>query len=85
MTMQWPKGEMCSGCAGRKGTEANRTPETVSALRECIETREPFYCHESVAKPDPDGTAFDNAGNPYKRLPENHYRLCRAWMRATSE
>lgn len=72
---------MCSGCAGRKGTEANRTEQTFGMFRECVDTGEPFYCHESVARPDPEEGAFrDVEGMRYSMKPENQWRLCRAWM-----
>jgi hypothetical protein len=80
--MTWKRGEMCSSCAGRKGTEANMSPETVSVLADCIKSGEPFYCHESTAVLDPEGTARDRRGNRYRRLPFNRWRLCRAWMNA---
>lgn len=80
--MTWQRGEMCKSCAGRKGTEANVTPGTVAMLTDCIETGEPFYCHESTAELDPNGTAIDSHGNRYRRLPFKRWRLCRAWMNA---
>lgn len=83
--MGWRRGEMCETCAGRKGTEANRSPETMATLRECIQNGEPFYCHESTAERDPNGTATDRHGNVYRRLPFNRWRLCRAYMNALAE
>lgn len=80
--MTWQRGEMCGGCAGRKGTEANETEGTVETLAECIKTGEPFYCHESVAVLDPNGLAQDARGNRYRRLPQDRWRLCRAWTNA---
>ena len=82
--MTWKRGEMCESCAGRKGTEANSTPETIAALTECIDTGEPFYCHESTAELDPNGSASDRHGNVYRWLPFERWRLCRAWMNAVS-
>lgn len=73
---------MCGSCAGRKGTEANASPETLATLAECIRTGESFYCHESVAERDPDGLSTDRHGNRYRRLPFERWRLCRAWMTA---
>jgi hypothetical protein len=81
----WKRGKMCGSCAGRKGTEANATPDTVNTLAECIKTGEPFYCHESTAALDPNGTATDRHGNVYRRLPFERWRLCRAWMNAQTE
>lgn len=83
--MTWKRGEMCGSCAGRKDTEANTSPETMAALADCIKTGEPFYCHESVAVLDPNGTAVDVHGNRYRRLPFERWRLCRAWMNACPE
>lgn len=80
--MAWQRGEMCSSCAGRKGTEANVSRETMETLDECIRTGEPFYCHESVAVADPDGEVKDSQGKRYRRLPFERWRLCRAWMAA---
>lgn len=80
--MTWKRGEMCESCAGRKGTEANQTPETVAVLTDCITTGEPFYCHESTAVRDPNGLSRDHQGNTYRRLPFERWRLCRAWMNA---
>lgn len=80
--MGWKRGEMCGSCAGRKGTEANRTPGTTETLADCIKSGEPFYCHESTAVLDPHGTALDQHGNRYRRLPFERWRLCRAWMNA---
>jgi hypothetical protein len=75
---------MCCSCAGRKGTEANGSPETMATLAECIQTGEPFFCHESVAVRDADGIATDQHGNKYRSLPFERWRLCRAWMNARS-
>jgi len=83
--MSWPKGEMCGTCAGRKGTEANQSAETMATLAECIASGEEFYCHESVAVLDPEGLSEDRHGNPNRRLPQNRWRLCRAWMTACPE
>ncbi len=80
--MTWKRGEMCGSCAGRKGTEANESPETVATLTECIRTGEPFFCHESTAVLDPEGLSIDRHGNRYRNLPESRWRLCRAWMNA---
>lgn len=80
--MSWPKGEMCATCAGRKGTEANLSEETMATLAECIKSGEPFFCHESVAVRDPEGLSADKHGNRYRRLPECRWRLCRSWMTA---
>ena len=80
--MSWQRGEMCGSCAGRRGTEANQSDETMESLAECIRKGEPFYCHESVAVPDPNGLSEDRHGNRYRRLPKNRWRLCRAWMNA---
>lgn len=78
----WPRGKMCGSCAGVPRTEAACSPETVATLRECIRTGEPFYCHESVAVRDPNGTATDRHGNVYRHIPFARWRLCRAWMTA---
>jgi len=43
-----------------------------------LATGEPFYCHESTAEQDPNGTAFDSSGKSYRRLPFERWRLCRA-------
>lgn len=83
--MTWKKGEMCGSCAGRKGTEANESAETMATLAECIESGEPFFCHESVAVPDPDGLFLDRHGNKFRKLPCERWRLCRAWMTACPE
>ncbi len=82
MVAEWPNGEMCGSCAGRKGTEANETPETVEKLRQCIADGEPFYCHESTAVRDPDGFFKNAHGDRYTKLPHSRWRLCRAWMAA---
>ena len=81
--MAWPPGRMCGSCAGRPHTEASESAETVATLQECIATGEPFYCHESVAVPDPNGAAIDRHGKTWRWLPESRWRLCRAWMNAT--
>lgn len=73
---------MCGGCAGRKGSEANSTPATVEMLQKCIDSGEPFYCHESAAVLDPRGTAYDKHGVSWRILPQSRWRLCRAWMTA---
>lgn len=78
----WKRGEMCGSCAGRKGTDANSTPETMAVLAECIKSGEPFYCHESTAERDPKGLSVDRYGTHYRELPFNRWRLCRAWMNA---
>jgi hypothetical protein len=83
--MSWQRGEMCGSCAGRKGTDANGTPETMTTLAECIATGEPFFCHESTAVRDPNGGFEDRHGTRYRLLPESRYRLCRAWMNARIE
>lgn len=83
--MTWKRGEMCGSCAGRKGTEANVQTETVDMLAECIKSGEEFYCHESTAVLDPEGTAVDRQGNRYRRLPFSRWRLCRAWMNARAD
>lgn len=75
--MGWKRGEMCGSCAGRKGTDANLTAETMADLAGCIKSREPFYCHESTAELDPNGSATDGHGNRYRRLPFKRWRLCR--------
>jgi hypothetical protein len=80
--MTWKRGEMCESCAGRKGTDANLSAETMATLAECVRTSEPFFCHESTAVRDPNGLAVDRRGNRYRRLAENRWRLCRAWMNA---
>jgi len=74
---------MCKSCAGRVGTDANQSPETMATLRECIDSGEPFYCHESAAVRDRDGWWSDRHGKKYRKLPEERWRLCRAWMTAT--
>jgi hypothetical protein len=78
----WPRGEMCKSCAGRVGTDANNSPETVATLTECVATGEPFYCHESTAVRDKNGGWSDSHGKKYRWLPESRWRLCRAWMAA---
>lgn len=83
--MTWKRGEMCGSCAGRKGTEANASPETMAELTGCIETGEPFYCHESTAVPDPNGIARDAHGTRYRPLPFERWRLCRAYTNAHPE
>ena len=83
--MVWPKGSMCGSCAGRVGTEANASAETMATLQECIKTGEPFYCHESVAVKDRDGWFVDKDGTQYRYLPEARWRLCRAWMTARAQ
>ena len=83
--MGWKRGEMCASCAGRKGTDANGTPTTMAMLAECIETGEPFFCHESTAVLDPNGHAVGRHGERYRVLPENRWRACRAWMNARIE
>lgn len=83
--MTWRRGEMCDSCAGRRGTDANRSPETIAMLAECIASGEPFYCHESCAVPDPEGFQVDRHGKRYRYLPFNRWRLCRAWMNAHPE
>jgi hypothetical protein len=83
--MGWKRGEMCGSCAGRKGTEANGTPETMATLAECIRTGEPFFCHESSAVRDPNGCAEDRQGKRYRILPFQRWRLCRAWTNARAE
>jgi hypothetical protein len=85
MSMEWPRGEMCKGCAGRQGTDANQSAETMNTFRDCIKTGEPFYCHESTAVEDPEGSAVDKHGTRFRCLPENRWRLCRAWMNATRQ
>ena len=83
--MTWKRGEMCRSCAGRKGTEANASAKTMAMLAGCIETGEPFYCHESTAVLDPQGDAVDRHGSRYRVLPHNRWRLCRAWTNACPE
>lgn len=83
--MTWKRGEMCGSCAGRKGTEANLSPDTMATLEGCITSGEPFYCHESTAVLDPNGLATDRHGRRYRELPFNRWRLCRAWMNAAPE
>lgn len=83
--MTWKQGEMCGSCAGRKGTEANETPQTIADLKECVSTGEPFFCHESTAVLDLFGSAVDRRGNRYRQLPFERWRLCRAWMNAQKE
>lgn len=83
--MGWKRGEMCESCAGRKGTEANVSIDTMNSLAECIKTGEPFFCHESTAVRDTNGLAVDRRGNRYRRLPQSRWRLCRAWMNARSD
>lgn len=82
---EWKRGEMCRSCAGRKGTDANQSPETMATLAECISTGEPFYCHESTAERDPNGLSSDRHGNRYRRLPFSRWRVCRAWTAAVKE
>ena len=82
--MAWKRGEMCGSCAGRKGTEANQSDETMADLAECIRTGEPF-CHESTVVPDPDGMHADRHGTRYRKLPEHRWRLCRAFTNARPE
>ncbi len=80
--MTWKRGEMCESCAGRKGTDANSSPDTLAVLSECIKTGEPFFCHESTAKLDTHGLSVDRHGNRYRLLPFERWRLCRAYMNA---
>lgn len=80
--MTWRCGTMCDGCAGRKGSEANCSPQTMATFAECIRTGEPFYCHESTAVRDPHGIHVDHNGIHYRMLPFARWRLCRAWMTA---
>lgn len=80
--MVWQRGEMCGSCAGRKGTEANESAETMEKLNECVKSGEPFYCHESTAVFDPEGWFADRHGRRYRKLPFERWRLCRAWMNA---
>lgn len=35
----------CVGCAYSPGTEANGTPTTRQAAKECVERSHPFWCH----------------------------------------
>jgi len=35
----------CEGCAFRKGSEANNTPDTLAWAAQCVRTKHPFYCH----------------------------------------
>lgn len=79
---RFPEGEMCEGCACRKGTFASSHEETQATFRECVRTGEPFYCHESTAVRDDEGFMKDRAGNHYHLLPESSYRLCRGWIAA---
>lgn len=37
---------LCAGCAFRAGTDANTYSPTKIKARLCLETGEPFYCHE---------------------------------------
>lgn len=83
--MTWKRGEMCASCAGRKGTDANTNPQTMADLAECIRTGEPFYCHESTAVIDQNGTAVDKYGTRYRHLPFERWRLCRAFMNSQTE
>lgn len=83
--MTWKCGEMCDSCAGRKGTEANASPETMKTLAECIASGEPFYCHESTAVRDSEGWSVDRHGVRYRTLPFERWRLCRAWTNAVKE
>ena len=83
--MTWKRGEMCESCAGRKGPDANYSRETMETLADCIRTGEPFYCHESTAVPDLNGTHRDCHGKTYRKLPFERWRLCRAWMNARPE
>lgn len=39
-------GGPCSGCAFRKGTEANKADHTTTLVRLCVEGMRPFLCHE---------------------------------------
>lgn len=40
---------MCSGCAFRAGTRANRTDDTILQITgECMVSGEPFYCHDGL-------------------------------------
>lgn len=83
--MTWKRGKMCKSCAGRKGTEANQSPETMAAFNECIKSGEEFYCHESTAVRDKNGLSHDNRGRRYRCLPFNRWRLCRAWMNSQKD
>lgn len=80
--MGWRQQSMCASCAGRKGTDANNTPATMTTLAECIKSGEPFFCHESTAVRDPNGCAVDKHDTRYRLLPESRWRLCRAWSNA---
>ena len=42
---QWSEDQRCVGCAFRKGTEANATPDTLAWAAQCTRTMQPFYCH----------------------------------------
>jgi hypothetical protein len=83
--MVLPKGKPCTGCAGIPGTEAAEHPVTSQMLADCITAGEVFYCHESVADPDPNGWAVDKYGNRYMRKPESQWRVCRYWQNAVRE
>jgi hypothetical protein len=45
--------ERCATCAFREGTQANLSELTQIKIRRCMDTAEPFYCHE-----DPHGIAL---------------------------
>jgi hypothetical protein len=75
-----PMGEPCAGCACRPGTEANRTAQTRADLAEALQTGEPFYCHESVARADPNGAYHDRRGKKYSWVPESQWRICRGFI-----
>lgn len=72
--MKFPDGEPCATCAIRPGTLASRTLETVALFRECVETGEPFFCHESCER----GFIPEEMAIGYV----NPKRLCRGWVAA---
>lgn len=82
--MKFPDGEPCQGCAARVGSEASQDCVTMEMFRGCVESGEPFWCHESTAVPDPEGLATDRHGKRWRRLPDARWRLCRGWIRAVN-
>jgi hypothetical protein len=58
--------ERCKGCAGRAGSDANASMQTLADFTECLATGEPFFCHAGL----------DLEGDPN---PEPKF-ICRAWI-----
>jgi hypothetical protein len=45
--------ERCFTCAFRQGTDANGSPLTTMDALKCVMEGEPFYCHETESRSDP--------------------------------